>query len=87
MNAALIGSCAQLLGAGRAKKGDPIDPAVGLVMSVRRGDAVRAGDTLCNLYVNDDTNLPEVRRRLGRAITVAPEAPESIPVVYEVIGA
>jgi len=87
MNAALIGSCAQLLGAGRAKKGDPIDPAVGLVMSVRRGDAVRAGDTLCTLYVNDDANLPEVRRRLGRAITVAPEAPESIPVIYEVIGA
>ena len=86
MNAALIGSCAQLLGAGRAKKGDPIDPAVGLVMSVRRGDAVHAGDTLCTLYVNDDANLPEVRRRLGRAITVAPEPPESIPVVYEVIG-
>ena len=44
MAAAQIGTAAQLLGAGRAKKTDVIDPAVGLIMHKRRGDYLKAGE-------------------------------------------
>ena len=68
MNAESIGTAAQMLGAGRAKKEDLIDPAVGLVMKVRCGDQVQAGDELCDLYVNQDGNLSDVEQlQIGRA--------------------
>ncbi|MEE8808042.1 MAG: thymidine phosphorylase [Lactimicrobium sp.] len=84
MQAEEIGTAAQMLGAGRAKKDDVIDPAVGLVMKVRCGAKVKKGDPLCTLYVNDDRNLAEVERMLQDAIHIAPEKPEPSPMVYGV---
>ena len=43
MLAERIGVAAQMLGAGRATKQDVIDPAVGLVMHIRRGDRIERG--------------------------------------------
>jgi len=85
MNAAMIGSAAQMLGAGRAKKEDVIDPAVGLVMQVRRGDYVKAGAPLCVLYVNDETYLQQAEQLLYRAITVADAPPAEMPFVYGIV--
>src|SRR5580700_12014776 len=42
-----IGVASMMLGGGREKKEDAIDPGVGLIMEKRIGDAVKAGDTLC----------------------------------------
>lgn len=70
MQAESIGTAAQLLGAGRAKKEDTIDPSVGLVMKVRCGDNVKAGQTLCTLYVNDDTYLEDAKHLLLQAIHI-----------------
>ena len=84
MQAEEIGTAAQMLGAGRAKKDDIIDPAVGLVMKVRCGAQVKKGDTLCTLYVNDDKNLAEVEKMLQDAIHIAPQKPEPFKMVYGV---
>lgn len=80
-----IGTAAQMLGAGRAKKSDPIDPAVGLVMKVRCGDHVSLSDTLCTLYVNDETRLEEVKKLLLEAIEISPLAAEKKPMIYGII--
>lgn len=85
MNAEEIGTAAQMLGAGRAKKDDVIDPAVGLVMKVRCGDAVHKGDPLCTLYVNNDASLKEVEDMLHEAIVIEPEKGETNPMVYGVV--
>lgn len=85
MNAELIGTAAQMLGAGRAKKDDEIDPAVGLIMRVRCGDAIAAGGTLCTLYVNDDRNVDEVRALLQKAITIRPEQGDAAPMIYGIV--
>lgn len=85
MDAVSIGVAAQLLGAGRGKKEDAIDPAVGLVMHKRRGDPIRRNEPLATLYVNDNTRLPEAAAKLRNAIAIEKEPPERIPMIYDVI--
>jgi pyrimidine-nucleoside phosphorylase len=46
IDALAIGEVAMRLGAGRATKGAFIDPAVGIVLAVRAGDRVKAGQSL-----------------------------------------
>ena len=85
MNAEKIGTAAQMLGAGRASKTDTIDPAAGLVMKVRCGDYVKAGNVLCELYINDEKYLDEAVRLLHEAIEISSEKPEDHPMVYGLI--
>lgn len=70
MDTVAIGCAAQMLGAGRMKKEDEIDLAVGLVMQVRIGDAVQAGQPLATLYANDPTKIPAAAEALQAAIHV-----------------
>lgn len=83
MHADMIGISAQLLGAGRAKKGDSIDPATGLVMHVRRGDRVTTRDALATMYVNDASHLDEARQTFVSAIRIEDEISAHIPMVYK----
>ena len=85
MNAEYIGTAAQMLGAGRAKKEDSIDHAVGLVMHKRLGDAVRTDEPLCTMYVNDDARLAEATDCFLSAITVSERHAEAQPMVYDVV--
>ncbi len=87
MEAARIGAAAQMLGAGRAKKTDIIDPAVGLVMHKRRGDFLPAGEPFATLYANDTARLQEAVETLRGALTLSAEPPEAAPMVYDVIQA
>ncbi len=85
MDAQKIGNAAQMLGAGRAKKEDVIDPAVGMVMKVRCGASVHKGDVLCTLYVNDDKNVSEVKQMMHEAITIEKEPKEINPMIYGIV--
>ena len=85
MNAEYIGTAAQMLGAGRAKKEDSIDHAVGLVMHKRLGDAARTDEPLCTMYVNDDARLAEATDCFLSAITVSERHAEAQPMVYDVV--
>ena len=87
MAAEQIGTAAQLLGAGRAKKEDKVDPAVGLVMKVRCGRKVQKGDPLCTLYVNEEKNLDDAIALLKQAIHITPELGEVEPMVYGLVTA
>ncbi|MBO4885820.1 MAG: thymidine phosphorylase [Clostridia bacterium] len=81
-----IGYAAQALGAGRVRKGDRIDPAVGLVMKKRVGDPVEKGEIWCELHVNPASDVAAARRLLEGALTVSPRpvaAPELVHAVIE----
>lgn len=65
-----IGMAALLLGAGRRKKEDSIDPAVGIWMRARIGDRVEKGDTLAVFHVNDESGLEESMARFLAAVKV-----------------
>jgi len=60
MRAEALGRASNVLGAGRAKVGEPVDHGVGVVTAVSRGDRVKAGDPLL-----------ELRHRGGRGLEVA----------------
>ncbi|MCL2810513.1 MAG: thymidine phosphorylase [Clostridia bacterium] len=70
MDTVAIGYAAQSLGAGRVTKDDVIDPAVGLVMQVRIGDRVEAGQPLAVLYANDTEHVAEALEAVQRAIVI-----------------
>ena len=80
---AQIGSAALLLGAGRASKDAPIDPAVGLRMEVRLGDQVHSGDLLARVYVNNRKNLESAIEQIQAAVLVGRQRAEPPPLIYE----
>ena len=54
INAETIGKSSLLLGAGRRRTNDTIDPAVGLYVCKKVGDAVHKGDVLFTVEANDE---------------------------------
>jgi len=83
-----LGTACVVLGGGREKKEDAIDPAVGLEFHKRIGDAVTRGEPLCTLHYNANTRLDEARHLVETAYKIEPEKPKTIPpLVYRVIGA
>jgi pyrimidine-nucleoside phosphorylase len=77
----LIGRAAMALGAGRDKVDDVIDPAVGAVLKVKRGDAVRAGDALIELHYREAGRLEAALGLLRQACQIGPELPAAQPLI------
>ncbi len=73
------------LGGGRIKKGDPIDPGVGLVLQVRLGDWVDSGQPLAVIHAASQPAWEAACGRLQHIITVQPHAVEPPPLVHQVI--
>lgn len=67
LNAREVGLTAMLLGGGRAKKGDRIDHAVGVVLHAKIGDFVEEGQTLLTIHADDEAKLAGARQRLVSA--------------------
>ena len=85
LDARSIGMSALLLGAGREKASDIIDPAVGILMKKRCGDFVGEDEPFAYMYVNDETNLAEAMTKLRNAVTLSSEKPEDCPLIYDII--
>lgn len=81
INAAAIGSCATLLGAGREHKLQSIDLSAGLIMHCRTGDFVRRDQPLATVYTNDAARIPEVTARLYDSIGLGFEPAEQMPLI------
>jgi pyrimidine-nucleoside phosphorylase len=83
-----LGVACVVLGGGREKKEDAIDPAVGLEFHKRIGDAVKRGEPLCTLHYNAAGRLAEAQRLVETAYRIEPEKPKTIPpLIHRVIGA
>lgn len=85
MDTAALGMAAQRMGAGRAKKTDQIDPAVGFVMRARLGDRVRAGDALATLHARTAQSADEAQTALLNAVTLSDAPAEKPPLLYAII--
>jgi pyrimidine-nucleoside phosphorylase len=77
-----IGFAMVNLGAGREKKGAPIDHAVGMIMHVEVGDHVEPGTPLFTLHANDEARQAEVKRRILDTLTFSDEPVERLPLFY-----
>jgi len=82
LDALSIGEASVLLGAGRAKKGDPVDHAVGIVVHHKVGDPVQAGEPLATLYANQEIALEEAEWRVREAIRVCQQLVDPLPLFY-----
>lgn len=85
INAREIGETSVELGAGRARKGDPVDHAVGIVVHCKVGDAVKQGEPLASVHANDGAKLSAAVERVKGAFVVGSEACEPLPLFYGVI--
>lgn len=74
------------LGAGRLRKGDPIDHGVGVVLKARTGARVAAGDVLAEVHAKDDRSAERAAASLLGAYALGPEPPPPTPLVLERIG-
>lgn len=83
VHARSVGEAAVTLGAGRAKKGDPIDHAVGFVIHKKVGDAVEKGEPLFEVHANDEAKLREARAAALVAHQFSDEAVPPLPLFYE----
>ena len=78
-----VGEAAVALGAGRARKSDPIDHAVGFIIPHKVGDLVEKGEPLFTIYANDQAKLIEARDAVLSAYAFSEESVERLPLFYE----
>ena len=83
MNAEQIGTASCVLGAGRTKKDDVIDPAAGILLNKKTGDYVEAGETIAILYSN--TEMQSAMEIMQTAVEISDEKPERQPLIYDII--
>ena len=74
------------LGAGREKKGDPIDHAVGVVVHTNIGDRIQAGDPLFEVHANDEKLIERSIKRLLEAHRIEDQEIEPLPLFYRTVG-
>ncbi|MBQ1061069.1 thymidine phosphorylase [Micromonospora sp. C41] len=86
LDAYAIGVAAWRLGAGRARKEDPVSIPSGVVLHKRRGDRVRVGDPLFELRAEHAERIPAALAEAREAVRIASDAPEATPLVIERIG-
>ncbi|MGB9334439.1 MAG: thymidine phosphorylase [Candidatus Acidiferrales bacterium] len=82
-----VGIASMLLGGGREKKEDSIDPAVGVVLEKKVGDEVKAGSALCTIHFNSEERKGEALAMLGMSFVIGPKKPAARPLVRRIIGA
>ncbi|MEW2385116.1 thymidine phosphorylase [Micromonospora sp. NPDC047707] len=83
VDAYAMGVAAWRLGAGRARKEDPVSVPAGVVLRKRPGDPVRAGEPLYELRAEDASRIPAARDEAARAVRITPAAPDPTPLVIE----
>jgi pyrimidine-nucleoside phosphorylase len=77
-----IGRAAVGLGAGRARKGDPIDPATGILFRARIGDRLEDGDTIGEVHARTEDEAGAAIEQVRNALTVNERRIEGPPLVY-----
>jgi thymidine phosphorylase len=87
IDATAVGVAAMRLGAGRAQKGDVIDPAVGVVVERTVGTAVRAGEALATVHAQTADAARRACADVAAAFLVADAAPPAAPLVLDVMTA
>lgn len=86
VDAQIVGETSVDLGAGRAKKGEPIDHAVGIEVIHKVGDYVEQGQALFIVHANDESRFIAAKEQLLDALAWSEQPVDSQPLFYEVIS-
>ena len=85
INSKEIGKLAGILGAGREKKEDAIDPSVGIVLAKKVGDSVKTEEIVAYVHANNEVKLQEAKQNLKEIIKIVANPIEKEPVILEII--
>jgi thymidine phosphorylase len=86
LDAELVGRATMVLGAGRDRVEDAIDPGVGAVVLAPVGAEVRAGAALLDVHYRDEGRLPAALEMLKRAYVIGEEPPPIQAQILETVG-
>jgi thymidine phosphorylase len=88
LDALKVGVAAWRLGAGRARKEDPVQAGAGVEMHVKPGAPVRGGERLLTLHTDTPERFDRALEALEGAYTIAPSGsrPDLPPLVIDRIG-
>jgi thymidine phosphorylase len=87
LDALAVGQAVWRLGAGRARKEDPVSPTAGIMCRAKVGDRVRAGDPILDLLTDEAHRFADARAALDGAIEIGREPAPERPLVLETITA
>ncbi len=82
MDAECMGVAAMLLGAGREKKEDQIDPLAGIILEKKTGDAVKRGEPIARLFTSDERKFAAAQEKMREAVTISEKPPKKKPLIY-----
>jgi pyrimidine-nucleoside phosphorylase len=81
-----VGTACVILGGGRERKEDAVDPAVGIVLHKKVGDPVSASEPLATIYYNAEARAARARQLLEESYQIADSpAGEKRPLIHRVI--
>jgi pyrimidine-nucleoside phosphorylase/thymidine phosphorylase len=81
-----VGTACVILGGGRERKEDSVDPAVGIVIHKKIGDKVSAGESLCTIHCHSDEQASRAKKLLLESYTITASAPtRKTPLIHRVI--
>jgi thymidine phosphorylase len=87
LDARSVGVAAWRLGAGRARKEDPVDHAAGVVCLVKPGEHVEKGQPVLELHAREPARLARARQALEGALEISPKTPPPArPLVLDRVG-
>jgi pyrimidine-nucleoside phosphorylase len=86
IGAVAVGEAALRLGAGRMRKDDVIDHAVGIICLAKHGDRVAAGEPLAEVHASDEDAAGRAVTEVAAAYGLGPDEPEPRPIVLEVLA-
>ena len=85
LNAEEVGKIAMHLGAGRIRKEDNIDYAVGIELVKKVGDSIIKSETLAYVYANDEEKCNEAVEQLRKVYQIGEQKVDKIPDILEII--
>jgi pyrimidine-nucleoside phosphorylase len=83
VHARIVGEASVALGAGRAKKSDSVDHAVGFIIHKKVGDRVQKDEPLFEIHANDEAKLAEARNEVLSAHQFSDKSVPPLPLFYE----
>jgi thymidine phosphorylase len=86
LDALSVGLASWRLGAGRARKEDPIQFGAGVILHAQLGDTVKAGDPLYTLYTDEPARFERANETIANAYSIEQQANVTRKLVLDRIG-
>jgi pyrimidine-nucleoside phosphorylase len=81
-----VGTACVILGGGRERKEDSVDPAVGITLHKKVGDAVAAGEPLATIHYNHEALAARAKQLIEASTAITDTAPAKRPLIHRIIG-